>query len=71
MDSPIKNGTRIVVGDNLQPYAKAIVVDSIYVEHEGRWGITLEWPDAPGGVSYSRVWDSDEGKGWRRHAEVN
>lgn len=71
MNAPIKNGTRVIVGDNFQPYAKAIVVDCVYVAHEARWGVVLEWPNAPGGPGYSRVWADDEGKGWRRWTEVN
>lgn len=71
MNPPIKNGTRIVVGDNLQPYAKAIVIDSVYNERESRWGIIIEWPNAPQGPNISRVWSTDEGKGWRRYVEVN
>lgn len=71
MNPPVKNGTRIVVGDNLHEYAKAIVTECIYVPNEQRWGIVLEWPNAPGGSSFSRVWDTDEGKVWRRFSDVN
>jgi hypothetical protein len=69
MNPPIKMGERVVVHGNLQPYAKAIVVDLVFNKQEARWGIILEWPDAPGGPSVSRVWDHDEGKVWRRYAD--
>ena len=61
----------MVVNGNLQPYAEAYVVDCIYVPNESRWGIILEWPKAPGGPSVSRVWDTDEGKGWFRYSGAN
>jgi hypothetical protein len=70
MNPPIKTGERVVVYGNLQPYATAIVVDLSYNHQEARWGIVLEWPNVPGGPATSRVWDTDEGKVWRRYADV-
>lgn len=71
VQSPIEKGTRIVVGGNLQPYALAIVSYCTFNVHESRWGIIVEWPNAPGGPSYSRVWDTDEGKTWYRYGRSN
>lgn len=71
MIPPIQIGARVVVGDNLQPYAKAIVSDLVFNSMEGRWAIILDWPNAPGGPGRSRVWDHDEGKTWRRYSDVD
>jgi hypothetical protein len=60
-----------VVNGMLQPYAKALVLECAFSEKEARWAILLEWPDAPGGPGRSRVWDTDEGKGWYRYTEAN
>lgn len=70
MNPPIKSGERVVVNGNLQPYAKAIVLECVYNAQEARWGIILDWPEAPGG-GRSRVWDTDEGKGWYRYASAS
>ena len=68
---PVNKGERVVVGGNLQSYAAAYVADCVYVPHEARWGIVLEWPNAPGGPSASRVWDTDEGTRWYRYEASN
>jgi len=70
MKNPIEKGTRVVLNGNLQPYAKAIVVDTVFRSTEARWEILLEWPNTPGGPSKSRVWDSDEGKTWVRFSSL-
>jgi len=67
MNPPIEKGKRVVVNGNLQPYALAVVVETIFVEKEARWAIVLEWPNAPGGPSFSRVYEKDENKGWYRY----
>lgn len=75
MNPPIQKGERVVVGGNSQSYATAIVADCIFVPKENRWAITLEWPNIPpelgGGPGYSRVYDTDEGKGWYRYKATN
>jgi hypothetical protein len=71
MNPPIQKGVRVVVAGNLQPYARAVVADCVYKPEEARWAIILEWPDAPGGPNVSRVWDTDEGRGWYRYADAN
>jgi len=71
MEPPIKVGERVVVHNNLQPYARAIVADLVYNADEARWGIILEWPNAPGGPSMSRVWSTDEGSVWYRYNQAN
>lgn len=71
MNPPIKKGARVIVYGNLEAYATAIVVDCSYQQSESRWAIVLEWPNAPGGPGYSRVYDTDEGKGWYRYAASN
>jgi len=75
MNPPIQKGERVVVNGNPLPYARAFVADCVYVPHEARWAITLEWPNLPPelGTSpqYSRVWDTDEGKTWYRYTVTN
>lgn len=71
MNPPISRGERVIVNGNLQPYALAIVADCVYQPNEARWAIVLEWPNAPGGPGYSRVYDHDEGKGWYRYVAAN
>lgn len=71
MNPPILRGTRVVVGGNLQPYAKALVSRCVYVPEEERWCIYLEWPDSPGGPAESHVWDTDENLTWYRYSEAN
>lgn len=71
MNPPIEKGARVVVGGNLQSYAVALVADCIFQIKEARWAIVLEWPNAPGGPGYSRVYDHDEGKGWYRYAATS
>lgn len=71
MNPPINKGERVVVNGNLQPYATAIIVDCVYQAAEARWAVLLEWPHAPGGPGYSRVYDTDEGKGWYRYAATS
>lgn len=71
MKPPIEKGARVVVGGNLQPYAAAYVADTLYIPKESRWAIILEWPDAPGGPSTSRVYDHDENRVWFRYGSVS
>ncbi len=71
MKPSIEKGTRVVVGGNLQPYAVALVADCVYNVEEARWGIVLEWPNAPGGSAFSRVWETDEGKVWYRYGSCS
>lgn len=71
MNNPVQKGQRIVVRGNLQPYALALVADVTFIEHEARWAIILEWPNASGGPAYSRVYDHDEGKGWYRYSQAS
>lgn len=75
MNPPVQKGERLIVGGNTQPYATAIVVECNFVPTEQRWAITLEWPNLPPELGkttgYSRVWDSDEGKGWYRYRGTN
>ena len=68
MNPPIEKGERVVVNGNLQPYAEAYVAECVWNASEARWAIILEWPKAPGRPGLSRVWDTDEGKGWYRYA---
>ena len=71
MNPPILKGERVIVGGNLQPYALAIVANCVYHSAEARWCIVLEWPNTPGGTSYSRVYDTDEGKIWYRYRSAS
>ena len=71
MNPPIEKGTRVVVAGNLQPYARALVADCFYDKNSARWAIVVEWPDAPGGPGVSRLWDTDEGKGWYRYSTAS
>lgn len=69
--TPPANGSRVIVNGNLQPYAMARVVNSIFNKDEDRWGIILEWPNLPDGPAFSRVYSTDEGKGWYRYSAAN
>jgi hypothetical protein len=66
-----KKGDRIIYEGNLQPYARALVLECVPLP-DGRTAIVLEWPDAPGeGAKLSRVYLHDEGKVWYRYGQNN
>jgi len=62
---PIRKGERVIVSGWNDIDTRVANVE--YVHGEARWKITLHWGEM--GVSY--VYDTDEGKRWRRYSNVN
>jgi len=65
MKTPIEKGERVVVGGFRNHMSR--VTDVVWIPHEARWMITLDW----GVFGTSRIYHHDEGKIWYRYSSCN
>lgn len=71
MKTSVRVGDRLIINGNTNTYALAIVDDVVFLQRENRYKFVLRWPNAPGGVSHSHVFDHDEGSVWYKYTTTN